>query len=120
MKEWAIEKSPTITPLKAFFYNKIPGCCMDWNNEPHNYLHQMHPENVMMHDRFIASFASFAGEFVYDPQSHVLHRTYGDIVVGTGNKKIEFVSRIREKSELLINHEGYDVCRIAEAFLRVG
>ena len=118
--ELAIKDKPQFTPLKAFFYNKIPGCCMAWNNELQKYLRQMHPENVMMHDRYIASFASFIGEVVYDPRSHILHRIHGDNVIGTGNKKIELVSWIKEKSSLLIKREDYDVCEMAEEFLRVG
>jgi hypothetical protein len=120
IKESVLESVPQFSPLKAFFYNKIPGCCMAWNCELHEYLCQMHPQNVMMHDRYIVSFASFIGKVIYDPKSHILHRIHDKNVIGTGNKKIELVKWIREKSELLIKREDYDLCKMAEEFLRVG
>lgn len=119
LSEFEINAKPQFTPLKSFFYNQIPGCCMAWNDMLQRYLKQMRLDNVMMHDRYVLSFACFIGEVFYDPQSHILHRIHGDNVIGAGHKKINFVKWIKEKYSLLSTKEKYDVSKMAEEFLRI-
>jgi len=118
LSQYEITEKPRFTPLKSLFYNQIPGCCMAWNEKLHKYLIQMHPENVMMHDSYVLSFACFVGEVLYDPESYILHRIHGGNVIGTGHKKIRPLKWFSEKVRLIVRKEDYDISEMAAEFLK--
>lgn len=112
-----ISKEPVFEPLRSFFYNRVPGCCMTWNKSLQNLLAQMHVNSVMMHDRYVVSFACIAGNVIYDPESYILHRIHGDNVIGNGPKKFHLGQWITEKWNVLQNGEGYSVEEMAAQFI---
>ncbi|MGN0347044.1 MAG: glycosyltransferase [Lachnospiraceae bacterium] len=119
VKLQAIEKKPHFSPLKMLFYNQVPGCCMSMNALLLEQLKKMNLRHVMMHDSFALSYACYAGRVLYTPVSYVSHRIHENNVVGVGHKKIELISWVRQKWELLQRKEPYDVSLMAREFIRV-
>lgn len=119
IRETGIVQEFCLTPLKMFFYNQIPGCCMGMNRCMMDALKAMKLKSVMMHDCMTLSYALFAGTVIYNPLPAVSHRIHDRNVVGLGHKKIVLRAWIRDKYRLLKEKEAYDVCEMASRFLRV-
>lgn len=115
----SIEKT-TFHVLRLFFYNVFPGCTMAFNHEIREFVKAMNLDNCMMHDSLVLGVAACIGELVYDETPTIYHRIHGNNVVGHGHKKIHIGKWIKEKLQLLIKKDEYDMSHIADRILQVG
>lgn len=114
-----IKKTPKFTPLRVIFYNEIPGCTMGFNDSLMQYLRALKLHNCMMHDSLAVSLAAHCGTVIFDKDAGITHRIHADNVVGAGHKKIVPTKWIKEKLNLLIKKDDYDISEMADQFLKV-
>ena len=117
INEAVLEKEPVFTPLRITFYNEIPGCTMGFNFSLLKIFRKLHLEDCMMHDSLVLALAAHCGEIIYDPAPRITHRIHTENVVGMGHKKIVWPEWFKEKLNLLIKKESYDLSETAGAFL---
>lgn len=117
IKENVINEILEFTPLKAMFYNKIPGCTMAFNRCLYNEIRKVKISNIRMHDIMVLTIATLIGKVIYDEKSYILHRIHEKNVVGYGYSKINIIKWIKEKFSLLRNGEQYDISEFAKELL---
>lgn len=105
--------------LRAVMFNTFPGCVMAMDRNLLTILRKINLDDCNMHDSFAFATAIVVGEVVYDEKPIILHRIHQNNVVGYGFKKISPIKWLREKTQLLIYKESYDLSQFAENLLQV-
>lgn len=103
--------------LRAVFFNTFPGCVMGLNWNLMKLLKRLNLSNCMMHDSVTFAVAIATGEVLYDKEPLIYHRIHGNNVIGYGNKKINLTKWIKDKMEILIHKEDYDVSELGRKLL---
>ncbi|MHA0974012.1 glycosyltransferase family 2 protein [Enterobacter ludwigii] len=99
-------------PIDFLISNHIPGCAMLFNKELKALIEPI-PDNVRMHDWWIALLAATFGEIIFEPASLIKYRQHGGNTIGAADmisKKIAPIQLIKnsrtviKRSRLLQNN----------------
>jgi hypothetical protein len=71
-------------PKDFLISNHIPGCAMLFNNELKTMIDPI-PDDVRMHDWWIAIIAACFGKIVFEPESLIKYRQHGGNTIGAAD-----------------------------------
>ena len=105
-------------PLRALFYSESLGCSMAMNSSMMKIIKSFQFDRCMMHDNLIMLIALLKAKVIYDEQAHFDYRIHGANSQGLSPRKKLPVAWIREKWNLFLYGEDYDLGQIAEKLLQ--
>lgn len=112
------KKNPIISIETLSCAGGILGCTVLINNALAKMI-QMYkcPENVIMHDYYIAEVClSLGGKIIYDCNSYIKYRQHSDNVVGVTNGKIsaiyDRIKKIISKNKIGIDDQAKEILKI--------
>lgn len=107
-------------PLRALFYSESLGCSMAMNAAMMDMIKSFHFDRCMMHDNLIMLIALLKADVIYDDQAHFDYRIHGANSQGLAPRKKTPKAWIKEKMNLFLKGEDYDLGKIADKLLRSG
>lgn len=114
--ECAMSK-PVMDSVYVLFFNNVPGCVMVFNQALMQQIRKMQINRIRMHDILTLNVALITGEVLFESVPYVLYRQHENNVLGYGHKKINPISWIKDKLQLLIHKDSYDISEYAEQVL---
>lgn len=102
---------------KILFHNKVPGCVMVFNNALLMESRKVNPDNVRMHDAYLLGLAYLTGKIIPVETALIKYRQHDNNAVGFMKKRTTVVEWLKEKKELLLRGEGYDISSLANSIL---
>ncbi|WP_034458435.1 glycosyltransferase family 2 protein [Buttiauxella noackiae] len=121
-------------PLDFLLSNHIPGCAMMFNKELKTLLEPI-PDDIRMHDWWIALLASYYGEIIYEPSSLIKYRQHDTNTIGASDmihQNISAFQMLRNIRTLVLRSKkiqkefitrfseiGYRYPRVNDSFLRL-
>ena len=107
-------------PLRVLFYSESLGCSMAMNSAMMKIIKSFQFDRCMMHDNLIMLIALLKAKVIYDEQVHFDYRIHGANSQGLAPRKKLPTAWIREKWNLFLYGEDYDLGQIAEKLLQSG
>lgn len=107
-------------PLRALFYSESLGCSMAMNSKMMAIVKSYHFDHCMMHDNLVMLIALLKGKVIYDEKPHFCYRIHGANSQGLSPRKKAPKAWVREKMNLFLHGEDYDLCKTADQLLRSG
>lgn len=71
--------------------NIVTGCTVVMNKSFKNLATEHYPENIYLHDYWLALIASFCknAHYIYDENSYILYRQHGNNLIGSNKNKLK-------------------------------
>ena len=110
---------PEKDPLKALFYNNVPGCTMVFNRALLIELQKMNISDFRMHDILALCVALISGEVIFDNTSYIYYRQHSANAVGKYSKKIKPFKWGKDKLGIIISSDSFNYETYARRIIEV-
>lgn len=76
--------------------NVVTGCTVVMNKSFKNLVTEHYPENIYLHDYWLALIANFCknAHYIYDENAYILYRQHGNNLIGSNKGKMKKVCKI--------------------------
>ena len=108
---------PEKDPLKALFYNNVPGCTMVFNRSLLIELQKMNISDFRMHDILALCVALISGKVIYDNTSYIYYRQHSSNAVGKYSKKIRPLKWVKDKFGIIISSDSFNYATYAQRII---